>query len=34
MVSHHRTWEHLIDDAARTSLDHYEPPKKKHWWQF
>ena len=33
MVSHHKKWHHLIDEAMQSS-PFYEPPKKKHWWQF
>lgn len=34
MISNRRQWHHIIEDAARTSLDHHQPPRKKHWWQF
>ena len=34
MISHHKKWHHLIDEAGRTSFDDYKSPKKKHWWQF
>ena len=34
MISHHKKWHHLIDEAGRTSFDDYQSPKKKHWWQF
>ena len=33
MVSRRHSWHDVIDQAVKTSLDHYEPPKK-HWWQF
>ena len=35
MITHHKKWHHLIDEAGRTSLEDYTPPKnKKRWWQF
>lgn len=34
MIKHHKKWDHLIDEAGRTSFDDHQPPKKKHWWQF
>ena len=34
MISHHKKWHHLIDEAGRTSFDDYKSQKKKHWWQF
>jgi len=37
MVSHHKTWEDIInEELRRAQLTPYEEvhPKKKHWWQF
>ena len=34
MIKHHKKWDHLIDEAGRTSFDDHQPPKKKYWWQF
>ena len=37
MVSHHKTWEDIINEEIRNArLTPYEEihPKKKHWWQF
>jgi hypothetical protein len=34
MIKHQKKWHHLLDEAGRTSLEEYRPPKKKHWWQF
>ena len=32
MITHHRKWYHLIDEAANGGYS--EVPKRKHWWQF
>lgn len=34
MIRHRRKWHHIIEDAVRDALGHYEPPKKKRWWKF
>jgi len=34
MISHHRKWSHLIDEASDHSFERRQAPKKKHWWQF
>ena len=34
MIKQHQKWYHIIDEAARSSLESHEAPKKKHWWQF
>ena len=34
MIKQHHKWYHIIDEAARNSLERHEAPKKKHWWQF
>lgn len=34
MIHHRRKWHHIIEDAVRDALGHYEPPKKKRWWKF
>ncbi len=34
MISHHKKWRHLIDEASEHSFEQRRAPKKKHWWQF
>lgn len=35
MITEHRTWSDLIDEAAHTSFEsEARHPAKKHWWQF
>ena len=33
MVTHRQDWHAVIDQVVKSSLEHYQPPKK-HWWQF
>ena len=33
MVTHRQDWHAVIDQGVKSSLEHYQPPKK-HWWQF
>ena len=33
MITHHKTWNHLITEASYGGSNHHRP-KKKHWWQF
>ena len=33
MIRERMSWQDVIDEASRTSLDQYEPPKKTRWWQ-
>ena len=33
MITHHKTWNHLITEASYGESNHHRP-KKKHWWQF
>ncbi len=33
MIRERSSWQTLLDEASRTSIDHYEPPRKRHWWQ-
>ncbi len=33
MVTHRQDWHAVIDQTVKSTLDHYQPPKK-HWWQF
>ena len=32
MVNKGLTWEDLLRDASRRTIDDHEAPKKKHWW--
>jgi len=36
MISHHRSWNYLLDEAARGegAYGGYERKPKKHWWQW
>lgn len=33
MITHHKTWNHLITEASYGGSNQHRP-KKKHWWQF
>lgn len=33
MITHRKTWNHLITEASYGGSNHHRP-KKKHWWQF
>ena len=33
MIRENHTWADVIDESTRISLEHYRPPKKRHWWQ-
>lgn len=33
MISHHKTWNHLIAEASYGESHHHRP-RKRHWWQF
>ncbi len=33
MIRERMSWQDVIDEASRTSLDQYEPPQKTRWWQ-
>lgn len=34
MVHNGKTFADLINEARRQHIDDFEPPKKKHWWNF
>ena len=35
MIKQRHKWNDVIDEVlAQSHLNHTEPPKKKHWWQF
>ena len=34
MISEKRIWDDLINEASASSFDGFQPPKRKHWWQF
>ncbi|MBO5538350.1 MAG: hypothetical protein J5971_04805 [Prevotella sp.] len=34
MVHNGKTFADLINEARRQRIDDFEPPKKKHWWNF
>lgn len=34
MIKDNKTYDDLLFEARQQSIDDYETPKKKHWWQF
>ncbi len=35
MIKNRHTWHNVIEQTlAQTHIEHTNPPKKKHWWQF
>ncbi len=32
MITHHKKWSHIIEEAENKPLEKTEAPKRKHWW--